>query len=272
LEKGEGMGKELQEQTTRIQEEVLDLLQGQIPSPKISEYLVSISSRHYGGYNSRAIAQQILMAEKLKEQKVVLEGEEKPEEGCEEITVVALDEPGLFARISGVLTANYLNILSAQISTWENGVAVDTFRVQNLIDESLFESRRWNKIQRNLEEVFRGEIQVSSLVDEMKVPLFQKYSPSREATRVQVDNESSDFYTIIEVHTYDRPGLLYRITQKLFTLELSIAMARISTKVDQVVDVFYVQDLSGAKIEDEEFIKKVKEELKKDLEKIPLPK
>ena len=272
LEKGEGMGKELQEQTTRIQEEVLDLLQGQIPSPKISEYLVSISSRHYGGYNSRAIAQQILMAEKLKEQKVVLEGEEKPEEGCEEITVVALDEPGLFARISGVLTANHLNILSAQISTWENGIAVDTFRVQNLIDESLFESRRWNKIQRNLEEVFRGEIQVSSLVDEMKVPLFQKYSPSREATRVQVDNESSDFYTIIEVYTYDRPGLLYRITQELFTLELSIAMARISTKVDQVVDVFYVQDLSGAKIEDEGFIGRIKEGLKEDIEKIPPPK
>jgi [protein-PII] uridylyltransferase len=89
---------------------------------------------------------------------------------------------------------------------------------------------------------------------------------------VQVDNESSDFYTIIEVHTYDRPGLLYRTTQKLFTLELSIAMARISTKVDQVVDVFYVQDLSGAKIEDEGFIGRIKEELKEDLEKIPPPK
>jgi [protein-PII] uridylyltransferase len=102
--------------------------------------------------------------------------------------------------------------------------------------------------------------------------LFQRYSPSREATQVQVDNESSDFYTIIEVYTYDRPGLLYRITQELFTLELSIAMARISTKVDQVVDVFYVQDLSGAKIEDEEFIKKIIAELKKELEKIPPPK
>jgi [protein-PII] uridylyltransferase len=270
LEKEEGMGKELQEQTIRIQGEVMDLLQGQIPSLRISEYLVSISSRHYGGYNSRAIAQQILMAEKLKEQKLALEGEEKPEEGCEEITVVALDEPGLFAKISGVLTANHLNILSAQISTWENGVAVDTFRVQNLIDESLFESRRWDKIHRNLEEVLRGEVQVSSLVDEMKVPLFQKYSPSRDGIRVQVDNESSDFYTIIEVYTHDRPGLLYRITQKLFNLELSIAMARISTKVDQVVDVFYVQDLSGAKVEDEVVIKKIIDELKNDLENIPL--
>ena len=51
-------------------EGVMELLHGQIPSPKISEYLVSISNRHYGGYQSRAIAQQILMAEKLEEQKV----------------------------------------------------------------------------------------------------------------------------------------------------------------------------------------------------------
>jgi [protein-PII] uridylyltransferase len=270
LEKGEGMGKELQEQTIQTQREIMDLLLGQVPAPKISEYLVSISNRHYAGFNSRAIGQQILMAEKLKDQRVALEGEAKPEEGCEEITVVARDEPGLFAKISGVLTANYLNILSAQISTWENGVAVDTFRVQDLIDESLFEPRRWDKIRRNLEQVLRGEEQVNSLVGGMKVPLFQKYSPSRKPTRVQVDNDASDFYTIIEVYTYDRPGLLYRITQKLFTMELSIAMARISTKADQVVDVFYVQDLSGSKVEDGVFIKKIIEELKNDLEKIPV--
>ena len=201
-----------------------------------------------------------------------MEGEEKPEEGCEEVTVVAQDEPGLFSKISGVMTANYLNILSAEISTWENGVAVDTFRVQNLIDESLFETRRWNKLQRDLDRVLRGEVSVGALVEGMATPLFQKFSSSRKETRVRVDNAASDFYTIIEVYTQDRPGLLYRVTRKLFDLELSIAMARISTKVDQVVDVFYVQDLSGAKIEDEGFIGRIKEGLKEDLEKIPLPK
>jgi [protein-PII] uridylyltransferase len=87
-----------------------------------------------------------------------------------------------------------------------------------------------------------------------------------------VDNEASDFYTVVEVYTPDRPGLLYRVTQNIFELGLSIAMARISTKVDQVVDVFYVQDLSGGKIEDAEFIAKIGKDLKEDLEKIPLPK
>ena len=272
LEKGEGMGKEIQDRTLRIQAEAMELLRGQIPPPRISAYLVSIPSRHYAVHDAREIGRQILLAEKLRDQKAALEGEEKPDEGCEEVTVVARDERGLFSKISGVMTANYLNILSAEISTWENGVAVDTFRVQNLIDESLFEIRRWNKLQKDLDRVLRGEAEVEELVEGMATPLFQKFSSSRKETRVRVDNGASDFYTIIEVYTQDRPGLLYRATRKLFDLELSIAMARISTKVDQVVDVFYVQDLSGAKIEDEGFIAKIKEALKEDLEKIPLPK
>jgi [protein-PII] uridylyltransferase len=77
---------------------------------------------------------------------------------------------------------------------------------------------------------------------------------------VEVDNAASDFYTIIEVYTHDRPGLLYHISQKLFEMGLNLWMARISTKVDQVVDVFYIQNLSGAKLE-EEMILKIKKEL-----------
>ena len=117
------------------------------------------------------------MAEKLQDQKVVLDGEEKPDEGCEEVTVVARDEPGLFSKISGVMTANHLNILSAEISTWESGVAVDTFRVQNLIDESLFETRRWDEIQKDLEGALSGEIAVGTLVEGMTAPLFRKFAP-----------------------------------------------------------------------------------------------
>jgi [protein-PII] uridylyltransferase len=271
LEKGEGMGREIQDRTLRLQSEVMELLRGQVPPPRVSACLASIPPRHYAVYEAREIGRQILMAERLREEKTVLEGEEKPEEGCDELTVAAEDEPGLFAKISGVLTANHLNILSAEISTWESGVAVDSFRVQNLIDEPLFEPRRWGKLQRDLERVLKGEVSVETLVESTTAPLFQKFSPSRRETRVRVDNESSDFYTILEVYTHDRPGLLYRATRKLFDVGLSIAMARISTKVDQVVDVFYVQDLSGSKIEDPQFIEKIGNELREDLEKIPVP-
>jgi len=208
------------------------------------------------------------MAENLVEQIVVLDGEEKPEEGCDELTVVAKDEPGLFAKISGVLTANYLNILAAQISTWENRIAVDRFKVQNLIDEALFHPRRWTKLQDDLKNVMEGRVGVNSLAEGMVLPLFHPYYSSRLPTKVEVDNSVSDFYTVVEVYTHDRPGLLYRITQKIFEMGFSIWMARISTKVDQVVDVFYIQDFSGGKLEEEAMISRIKKELIEELQRV----
>lgn len=106
-------------------------------------------------------------------------------------------------------------------------------------------------------------MEASLLLQEVVPPLFHKYSPGRSATRVEIDIGTSDFYTLVEVFTPDRPGLLYRIAQKLFEMGLNLWMARISTKVDRVVDVFYIQDLSGAKIEDQEKIGMIREELMK---------
>jgi len=267
LEREETLGKEAQDRVIHLQSEVLDILAGQVAAPKISEHLANIPSRHYAAHNARSIGQQILMAEKLRDETVVLEGEEKPEEGCDEVTVVAWDKPGLFAEISGVMTANFLNILSAQISTWENGIAVDLFKVQNLIDEPLFQPRRWTKLASDLKRVLRGEITVNSLVEGMVLPLFQRYPSPRQETKVEVDNSASDFCTVVEVYAHDRPGLLYRVTKKIFEMNLSIWMARISTKVDQVVDVFYIQDLSGAKLEDDGVISRIKNGLIEELQR-----
>ena len=77
-------------------------------------------------------------------------------------------------------------------------------------------------------------------------------------SRVAVDNQGSDFYTILEVYTPDRLGLLYTITKALFEAEMNIHFAKISTKVDQVVDVFYLTDIEGQKIWDEERIEEIK--------------
>jgi len=267
LEKGEGLRKEDRERAVRLQREIMELLRGQVFPPRVSDYLVNIPSRHYQVHDARAIGRQILMAERLADQTVVLDAEEKPEEGYDEITVVARDEPGLFAKICGAMTANLLNILSAQISTWENGIAVDQFRVQSLIEEGLLQPRRWSKLQEDLKKVLEGKVEVTSLLQEMVPPLFHRYSPPRFTTRIEVDNSVSDFYTVVEVFTHDRPGLLYQIAHKIFEMGLNLWMARISTKVDQVVDVFYIQDLSGEKVEDEEKTSMIKRDLLEALER-----
>ena len=80
-----------------------------------------------------------------------------------------------------------------------------------------------------------------------------------------VDNESSDAATVIDVITYDRAGLLYDITKTMKNLGLSIEYAKISTKVDQVVDAFYVVDMNRKKITDPDKIEEIKTALQESI-------
>ena len=226
------------------------------------------------------IVQHLVMVEKLKAQKQVnktasgghaadevfiFESREDKTGNCWEITIVALDRPGLFANISGVLALNSINILSADIYTWRDGTAVDVIRTTNPLD-GLFILEKWDKIKEDLKNVLAGRLSLESSIGNEGTPRsptgLKKLS---QKPTVVVDNESSNFFTIIEVYCHDHVVLLYRITHTLFALGLDIHSARIATKVDQVVDVFYVRDLEGQKIEDVGRVKEIKRSLLKQL-------
>jgi [protein-PII] uridylyltransferase len=75
--------------------------------------------------------------------------------------------------------------------------------------------------------------------------------------RVRIDNSTSDRFTILDIFARDRLGLLFTISRTLFEMNLSVAVAKIGTYLDQVVDVFYVTDQSGKKISDEARLQEV---------------
>ncbi|MEM8943572.1 MAG: [protein-PII] uridylyltransferase [Planctomycetota bacterium] len=78
---------------------------------------------------------------------------------------------------------------------------------------------------------------------------------------VRIDTQLSDDFTIVEVFTFDRRGLLYKIARKLHDLKLVISHAKIGTYLDQVVDVFYVTDRARAKVVDQDRLDELREEL-----------
>ncbi|MCZ6638747.1 MAG: [protein-PII] uridylyltransferase, partial [Candidatus Dadabacteria bacterium] len=116
------------------------------------------------------------------------------------------------------------------------------------------------RLDRNLSGVLSGKLNLEKLVAKRKKEksLYGKTVP-QYPMRIEVDNESSDKATIIDVYAYDRSGLLYDITKAIKELGLSIEYAKISTKVDQVVDAFYVVDDKGKKITDTQRIDDIKE-------------
>ena len=172
---------------------------------------------------------------------------------CREITVMANDRPGLFSDVAGVLALNNINIFSAEIYTWRDGIAVDIFKVMNSLDP-IKSKRDWYKIKEDLKRTFTGKLSLTYRLGKKGEPsiLSNDKKPAR-IPRVMVDNGSSDFFTIIEVFADDRVGLLYLLTRTLFDLRLDIRIAKIATKGDQIADVFYVRDLEGQKVEDKNF-------------------
>src|SRR6185295_9544048 len=67
--------------------------------------------------------------------------------------------------------------------------------------------------------------------------------------RILVDNQASRSHTVIEVNGRDRPGLLWEVTRELTRLSLQVSSAKISTYGEKVVDVFYVKNLFGHKVD-----------------------
>ena len=174
------------------------------------------------------------------------------------VKICAQDRPGLFSNIAGVFTLNNIDIVDAQIFTWRNRIAVDIFEVKPPPDQ-LFEEERWIKAEKNLQDALADSLDLPSELYQ-KISRFQKKKspPARRPNRVEVDNNSSSFFTIIEVFAYDYPGLLFNITDALFLCQLDIWVAKIATKVDQVVDVFYVRDFDGQKVDDPKQVDHIK--------------
>jgi [protein-PII] uridylyltransferase len=195
-----------------------------------------------------------------------------PELEFTEFTVVTRDQPGLFAMIAGALTANNLSILSARITTRNTNVVLDVFRVSHVgpTGAVAMDDDRWQSVERDLERVIVGKQSIAALVASAHhVKTASRKFVRRVATEVTIDNRTSEEYTVVDVFTQDRVGLLFAITHTLFMLGLRIHLARISTNADQALDVFYVSDREGGKIEDLDRMRELRAALLEKVEQNP---
>lgn len=171
--------------------------------------------------------------------------------GVTEFTVIAPDHPRLLSIVAGSCAAAGANILDAQIYTTKDGLALDTFSVSRGFDRDEDELRRSERISLAIERTLSGEIRLSDLVAARGGPTHVGDTTFPVPPEVSIDNELSNKYTVLEVSGRDRPGLLYGMTTILSGLNLNIGSAHIATFGERAADVFYVTDLTGAKITSE---------------------
>ncbi|MBW6521425.1 MAG: [protein-PII] uridylyltransferase [Desulfoarculaceae bacterium] len=216
------------------------------------------------------------------------------------LLIVARDRSGLLAKICGVLALHNLSVLSAQIFTWEGGealtardglnprepgvqamdgsvsiaperekerpaLAVDVLEVRPL-DGLSFLEMDWQAVNDELDRALNHRLglehwifqKLASIQERRKLPEAMLLG---QQSRVVIDNDISDRYTVIEVHSADRAGQLYHITQTLAGFGVNIYRAFIATEIHQLIDIFYVLDSKGRKITDESFASEIREGL-----------
>ncbi|GAB4196453.1 MAG: [protein-PII] uridylyltransferase [Thalassobaculales bacterium] len=173
-----------------------------------------------------------------------------PQRSVTEITIYASDHPGLFARIAGAMAATGASIVDARIFTMANGMALDTFWVQDAASgEAIDRPDRLARLTVAIQQSLAGRLKTPAELAN-RLPT----GPSRTRVfqvqpRVLIDNKASATHTVIEVNARDRLGLLADITAALAQLNLQVATAKISTYGESAYDVFYVKDVFGLKVD-----------------------
>ena len=241
---------------------VIDAMTAEMAPDQLDMLLKFMSPRYMLYTPAAKIPKHLQLYASLGDRPFVWQIEKSPGAGTRTVTICGKDRPGLLSRIAGVLTLNNIDILDVQIFTWRNNIALDVFEV-NPPPDRIFEDERWERACRNLEDALADRLDLGKelIRKENDATPIQPYTAERP-TQIVVDNDTSSFFTIVEVVTFDFPGLLFRVTDALFKCGLDIWGAKIATKVDQVVDVFYVRDFDGQKVDTPHQVAAVKATIK----------
>ena len=175
------------------------------------------------------------------------------------------DHPGIFARLTGALALAGANIRDARTFTSRDGVATSVFWLQDS-DGHPYEKSRLGRLRKMVDRILKGEVKATEALEQRNV-VKKRLRSIRIPTEITIDNIGSELFTIIEVDTRDRPGLLHDLARTLHHNNISISSAIIATYGNQAVDTFYVTNLLGQKLHDESKHGDIEKRLRTAIEK-----
>ncbi len=261
LEKGEPSEEVLAKRLERVKEAVFRKVSDLMDRERLESHFAQLPPRYLLSMSPEVMAMHLRLETRLENDPDAFVWDVHTENGTTSITILSREMPGLLAKAAGILTLHDLDIRDAQVFTKKNGVVLLLFRC--LLHEKEPSVTDWNRVQLDLRRLLEGKLALDYRIAahaadrrEERVP-----SSSRGGSRVLVDNDSVKDYTIVEVYTSDRPGLLYTITRTLQDLNVRIHVAKITTKVDQVADIFYIRTHRGQKVTDPEQVEELRRAL-----------
>ena len=208
------------------------------------------TDRHYGPYwqgldtDSQVVIARLLRG--ISDSEIRIDTAQDIDRDATRVCFALADHPGIFSRLAGALSLVGANVVDARTYTSKDGFATAVFWVQDA-EGHPYEAGRLPRLKGMIDKTLKGEVVASHALDK-RDKIKKRERPFNVPTNITFDNEGSEIYTIIEVDTRDRPGLLYDLTKTLAASNIYIASAVIATYGEQVIDTFYVKDMFGLKL------------------------
>ena len=243
-----------------LRELVRELTPSRVTDEELNAHFAALPQRYFEIHTAKQIQDDLELAHRFMH-RLVAEGNralvpatawlDERDRGYSLVKVCTWDRAGLFGKIAGTLSATGLNILGAQIFTRNDGIALDTFFVNDARTGALAERDQREKFTDLLEKVLTGEdINLHQLIAKrtFSQPHYTAYFGERIETHIRLDNTVSEGRTLIEIETEDRLGLLHAISQALAELRLDISAARVVTERGAALDNFYVREIGSGQV------------------------
>jgi [protein-PII] uridylyltransferase len=257
-------GTEFRRASEKAREELRDavreLASRRITDEELAAHFGQLPERYYEIHTPKQILDDVELTHRFMH-RLILENQrslapvtawiDERDRGYSLVKICTWDRAGLFGKIAGSLSATGLNILGAQIFTRADGIALDTFFVNDGRSGNLAAREQREKFSDLLESVLTGDqINLHKLIAQQSTtrPAYSAYLGERISTKIRFDNTVSDDRTLIEIETEDRLGLLHAISQTFAVQHLDVSAARIVTERGAAVDSFYVREIDGGKI------------------------
>jgi [protein-PII] uridylyltransferase len=230
-----------------------------VGSEKIDAYFSDMPQRYFTAHTPRQIARHALVVMGFERGKLLTTAVRDMRGGFSEFILCARDVHGLYADVAGSLAAAGINILGSNVYTTKSDLALEVYRVTTPAGGEEERRLAWDGLHRILEEVLAGTKPLAEILGRRRLP--PRRLASREPPSVDISNEESDFYTVIDVTADDRLGLLHALVKAIADRGLEIYVSKATTILDQAADTFYVKDAKRRKVTDPDLLERLRSDL-----------
>jgi [protein-PII] uridylyltransferase len=228
-------------------EAITRLLPPGTPSQNIRDFLDGFPRQYLRTTPKKQIADHFLLSRRLADRPMVMHMAKK--DTVYDLLVMTADRPGLFSKITGVLSYFGMNIVRGQAFSNRHGTIFDLISFEdpdNYFEKNPTEVDQFTKV---LTDVIRGTVELNTLLDrKFKSVVFKQKKGLAVPTAIHFDDEFSKRCTIMEIVAQDAFGLLYRVASVIASHGCNIEVALITTEGHRALDVFYIT-WQGKKVE-----------------------